>query len=449
MPNALGDYRVIAGSPALDAADAPISDDALDLDGDGITTEPLPIDLAGGVRLQGAARDAGAYEGFISTGILRAFGDQYQTGQEVALFVTAAQGVRANDSVDPNLSVTVELLSNPSSGSVSLASDGSFTYTPNAGTSGTDRFTYRLVSGAQASDPATVEITLVPPAPVAQDDAYNGTEDETLSVAAAQGVLANDTGGGPVSRAELDTAPATGSLNLENDGGFTYTPAANANGDVTFTYRAVGPGGTSALATVTITLAPVAEPLSAVPDSYTGATEDVPFSVDAASGVLANDAEGNGRPAGAELVTPLPAGLQSVDLRSDGSFTATPRADVDGDMSFFYWAVNADGDRSPDSVEVVVAFDPVPDAPRAQDDTFGLGSDQRPIVTDDVPAQPWPQGTIYLDAATGGLLANDEEPDGEALTVEIVTPPTRGTFALTNAATGAFEYDPTYAFDRD
>ncbi len=285
--------------------------------------------------------------------------------------------------------------------------------------------------------------------PTASDDFYVGRRDETLIVSASNGVLSNDTDNGArPTRAVVGTGPATGVLTFASDGGFSYEPVAGFVGVETFTYRALGPGGPSAVATVSLSFEPPPAAPVARPDSYAGGVEDTPFSVAAAAGVLANDTEGASRPAGASLVLPLPANVQSVDLAADGAFTLTPTADSTGALSFRYHAVGVEG-RSSDTVEVIVAFEGTPDAPRAQDDTFGLGSDQRLIVTDDVPPQPWPQGTIYLDAATVGLLANDEEPDGEALTVEIVTPPTRGTFALTNAATGAFEYDPTYAFDRD
>ena len=59
-----GDLRLQAGSPALDFGDtALLPPDTFDLDGDGDTTEPLPLDLEGGPRIAGASVDLGAYEG--------------------------------------------------------------------------------------------------------------------------------------------------------------------------------------------------------------------------------------------------------------------------------------------------------------------------------------------------------------------------------------------------
>jgi hypothetical protein len=58
-----GDLRLTAASPALDAGDDTLLPvDEFDLDGDGDTAEPLPLDLAGNARIAGPAVDIGAYE---------------------------------------------------------------------------------------------------------------------------------------------------------------------------------------------------------------------------------------------------------------------------------------------------------------------------------------------------------------------------------------------------
>ena len=75
-------------------------------------------------------------------------------------------------------------------------------------------------------------------APVAADDNYTVAEDGVLTVA-APGVLANDTDAdGDTLTAQLVSGPADGTLALNADGSFTYTPAADANGPDSFTYRA-------------------------------------------------------------------------------------------------------------------------------------------------------------------------------------------------------------------
>jgi hypothetical protein len=77
----------------------------------------------------------------------------------------------------------------------------------------------------------------------------------TLTVA-APGVLSNDTGGSGTLTAALVTGTANGSLTLNSNGSFTYTPNAGFAGADSFTYTASSGQATSAPATVTISVAP-------------------------------------------------------------------------------------------------------------------------------------------------------------------------------------------------
>jgi hypothetical protein len=91
--------------------------------------------------------------------------------------------------------------------------------------------------------------------PLAAGDAFTVLAGTTLTVA-APGVLANDTGMGPLT-AQFVGGPAGGSLTLGLDGSFSYTPAAGFRGIDAFTYRVVDALSTaSGVATVTITVNP-------------------------------------------------------------------------------------------------------------------------------------------------------------------------------------------------
>ncbi|MCS7240994.1 MAG: cadherin-like domain-containing protein, partial [Candidatus Bipolaricaulota bacterium] len=169
--------------------------------------------------------------------------DGYTTYKNTPLTVSAP-GVLANDS-DPDWdALTAELVSGPTQGTLTLNPNGSFTYTPPANWTGTTTFTYRAkdTSGAY-SNTATVTITVQNRAPTAQNESYTTYKNTPLNVG-GPGVLANDSDpDGDALTAELVSGPAQGTLTLNPNGSFTYTPPANWTGTTTFTYRAKDTSG--------------------------------------------------------------------------------------------------------------------------------------------------------------------------------------------------------------
>lgn len=91
-------------------------------------------------------------------------------------------------------------------------------------------------------------------APVANSDSYATSKDTSLTVP-PPGVLANDTDAesNPLT-ALLLAGPSNGSVTLNANGSFTYTPNANFNGTDTFTYKANDGTTDSAAATVAVTV---------------------------------------------------------------------------------------------------------------------------------------------------------------------------------------------------
>ena len=85
----------------------------------------------------------------------------YTIYQDTTLSATAAGGVLATDYDANNNPLTAVLVSGPSNAqSFMLNADGSFDYTPVAGFTGTDTFTYRANDGANNSNLATVTVTV-------------------------------------------------------------------------------------------------------------------------------------------------------------------------------------------------------------------------------------------------------------------------------------------------
>ena len=90
--------------------------------------------------------------------------------------------------------------------------------------------------------------------PTATNDSYAATSGSTLTVNTASGILTND--GAATPTVLSNTNPASGTLAMNPDGSFTFTPAAGFVGTTTFTYVAQDQWGRStATATVTINVA--------------------------------------------------------------------------------------------------------------------------------------------------------------------------------------------------
>jgi VCBS repeat-containing protein len=180
--------------------------------------------------------------------------DGYTTAEDTPLN-QGAPGVLVND-VDIDSSLTAVLVTGPSHGILVLNANGSFTYTPAADDYGDDAFTYKAYDGLVYTDPATVSITVtaVNDAPTAVNDSYSILKGSGLTIA-APGVLGNDTDvdSSPLTAA-LNTGPSNGTLVLNTNGSFTYTPAPSFVGLVSFTYKANDGSLDSNVATVSITV---------------------------------------------------------------------------------------------------------------------------------------------------------------------------------------------------
>ena len=196
-----------------------------------------------------------------------AVNDQYTTPFNTPLVLTLPDTVGGNDtSLPPN--PVYSKLTDPTNGTVTFNPDGTFTYTPTTGFSGTDSFTYQVCSGPgntqPCSDPATVSITVgnAPPVtPTPQPDRYTQT---TPGAPVTGNVGGNDTNIPATPDYSVVGTPPPG-LVFNPDGTFTYTPPAGTTGPVTFDYLLCsGPNATPPCGQATVTIN-LAAPPTAVP----------------------------------------------------------------------------------------------------------------------------------------------------------------------------------------
>ena len=208
-----------------------------------------------------------------------AVADSYATNENLALNVNAANGVLDNDTDADTRDLTAVLVTTASSGTLALNANGSFSYVPAPGFAGTVTFMYQADDGTSRSNTAAVTITVnaVNDVPTAQPDSYSTAEDTPLAVG-GRGVLGNDTdANGDTLTAERVGNVTNGTLTLNTDGTFTYTPASNFSGTSSFSYRARDASSASAAASVTITVSPVNDAPFVTNAPATTATEGVTY----------------------------------------------------------------------------------------------------------------------------------------------------------------------------
>ncbi len=247
----------------------------------------------------------------------------------------------------------------------------------------------------------------------ATNDSYSTSEDNALNVA-APGVLANDTGSN-LSAVKV-TNPTHGSVTLNANGSFTYTPDANYNGPDSFTYKANNGTADSNTATVNITVTAVNDAPKAVNDSYS-VNEDGTLNVaDGANDVLSNDTDADGDSLTVTNNTSPAHG--SVTVNANGSFTYTPNGNYHGPDSFNYTVSDGKGGTSTGTVNITVTA--VNDKPTAENQSVTTDEDNAKEIT---------------------LTGNDV--DGDSLTYEIVSGPQNGELTG-DGATRTYTPDANY-----
>ncbi|MEM1263492.1 MAG: Ig-like domain-containing protein [Pseudomonadota bacterium] len=267
------------------------------------------------------------------------------------------------------------------------------TYTPNANFAGSDSFTFVANDGTVDSAAVTVSITItdvsMPPVATAQSVTVN--EDASLAI-----TLAGTDPDGDALTFALDTQPINGSVSGAAPN-ITYTPAPDFFGDDSFSFTASDGTFTSDAATVTVTVAPVA-------DAPTASAQAVSVVEDGSVMVTLMGADPDGDTL-SFAVTTSPANGVLTGLPPN--VTYVPNADFSGVDSFAFTA--SDGTLTSNPATVSITVSPANDAPIATAQAV----------------------TVAEDDSLAIVLAGTDV-DGDALSFSIASPPMNG--ALTGTA---------------
>lgn len=274
----------------------------------------------------------------------------------------AAQAAKDTPVVVPVLSndsgtgIAVTGVGTSPDGTADIQADGTVTFTPNPGFTGTTTFDYTITDALGQTSTATVTVTVLDD-PAATDD----TAITPIGTPVTIPVLSND-GGTGLTISQIGTSP-DGTIVVNPDDTVTFTPNAGFTGTATFPYTVSDGLGRTSTATVTVIVVPT--PTAA--DDAATTPQDTPVEIP----VLVND---TGTSLEVTAVGTSPNG--TATLNPDRTITFTPNPGFGGTATFTYTVTDAAGQTATATVTVTVVGKPT-----AADTTIRTGVD-KPVTTD-------------------------------------------------------------------
>ncbi|WP_276310371.1 tandem-95 repeat protein [Pseudomonas laurylsulfativorans] len=320
-------------------------------------------------------------------------------------------------------------------GTLVIAANGAYTFTPAANYNGTvPTVTYTVTDGSGTDDTSTLNISVTP-----VDDSFTDANESvtTAEDTAVTGSVLTGTSSvdGPVSvvsftidgvagtftAGQTATIANVGTLVIGTNGAYTFTPAANYNGTVpTVTYTVTDGSGTDDTSTLNISVTPVDDSFTDISESVTTAEDTAvtgsvltgTSSVDGPVSVVSFTIDGVAGTFTAGQTATI-ANVGTLVIGTNGAYTFTPAANYNGTVPTVTYTVT-DGSGTDDTSTLNISVTPV-------DDSF---TDANESVT-----------TAEDTAITGSVLTGTSSVDGPVSVVSFTIDGVAGTFTAGQTAT--------------
>ena len=318
---------------------------------------------------------------------------------------------------DDNDALTYTLINDVTDGILDFQPDGIFTYTPDANFNGIDSFTYEVSDGNGGVDTATVVITVnaVNDDPIAMDSTIATAEEMPVNGDLSGSATDLD---GDLLAYTVDSDVSHGSLTLNSDGTFTYTPEPHFNGTDLFVYQVNDGNGGLDTAVMNITVSSVNNRPDFVGPATIFMVEDSP-SMNLDWSTWFTDVDGDSL--AIEILGSSDSWLTYSEQNGGAELQLATEANQHGTSQIFVRATDPGGLTQTSTISVDVS---------AVNDTVAIG-DQTLFAVDTQPIN-------------GVLLNQTVDVDGENLVVVVTQPSSDG--QLTVNADGTFVFDPNDDF---
>ncbi|MHA8094494.1 tandem-95 repeat protein [Aquirufa lenticrescens] len=241
----------------------------------------------------------------------------------------------------------------PGVGTITINANGTYTFTPTANYNGIVPIIEYTVSdgqGASTNGNLTIVVAAVNDAPIVTNENFS----EPINTPISNNVLANDRdveasalsvtnysiGGLSYPAGQLTTIQNVGTIILNADGSFVFTPAANYFGSPPAISYTVSDGTATSTGTLSLTITPIDADGDGIPDATEKGSGSTPVDTDSdgTPDWLDTDSDNDG----------IPDSLE--DSVCVGTLPCTP-TDTDGDGTPDYRDLDSDGDGITDALE--------------------------------------------------------------------------------------------------